>query len=58
MSPYGFRPPWVVAISIPLWICLVYCCATMWTKYIDPCCAQMTQKLEDRMFIQAEKPLT
>ncbi|KAL2782419.1 hypothetical protein BJX66DRAFT_331184 [Aspergillus keveii] len=26
--------------------------------YIDPCCAQMTQKLEDRMFIQAEKPST
>ncbi|KAL4860677.1 hypothetical protein BDV12DRAFT_191561 [Aspergillus spectabilis] len=52
------RPPWVVAISIPLWICLVYLCATMWTKYVDAFCAQMTQKLEDRMFFETEKPST
>ncbi|KAJ0415841.1 acyltransferase 3 [Aspergillus carlsbadensis] len=52
------RPPWVVAISIPLWICLVYFCATMWTKYVDPFCARLTQKMEDRMFVEDEKPPT
>ncbi|KAL4964449.1 acyltransferase family protein [Aspergillus stella-maris] len=50
------RPPWVVAISIPLWICLVYFCATMWTKYVDPFCARLTQKMENIMFEQDEKP--
>lgn len=50
------RPPWVVAISIPLWIALVYFCATMWTKYVDPFCARLTQKMENQMFIQEEKP--
>ncbi|KAL3478446.1 acyltransferase 3 [Aspergillus californicus] len=50
------RPPWVVAISIPAWIALVYFCATMWTKYVDPFCAKLTQKMENRMFIQEEKP--
>ncbi|KAJ5628509.1 hypothetical protein N7490_010737 [Penicillium lividum] len=49
------RPPWVVAISIPAWIVLVYFCATMWTSYVDPFCAKMTHKLEKIMFEQDEK---
>ncbi|KAJ5523645.1 hypothetical protein N7513_013189 [Penicillium frequentans] len=40
------RPPWVVAISIPAWIALVYLCASLWTSYVDPFCAKMTHKLE------------
>ncbi|KAK1138267.1 hypothetical protein N8T08_003211 [Aspergillus melleus] len=50
------RPPWVVAISIPAWICLVYFCAYMWTSYVDPACAKITQKLEKKMFEEDEKP--
>lgn len=49
------RAPWVVAISIPAWIVLVYCCATLWTTYVDPFCAKMTSKLEKVMFEQDEK---
>jgi hypothetical protein len=49
------RAPWVVAISIPAWIVLVYFCATMWTSYVDPFCAKMTQKLEKLMFEEDEK---
>ncbi|OQE20320.1 hypothetical protein PENSTE_c013G01085 [Penicillium steckii] len=49
------RPPWVVAISIPAWIVLVYICASLWTNYVDPFCARVTQKLEKRVFQQDEK---
>jgi hypothetical protein len=49
------RPPWVVAISIPIWIGLLYLCAWLWTAYIDPLCARVTQKLETLMFEEDEK---
>jgi len=49
------RPPWVVGISIPAWIVLVYICAALWTSYVDPFCAKMTQKLEKLMFEEDEK---
>ncbi|KAJ5831953.1 hypothetical protein N7474_000264 [Penicillium riverlandense] len=49
------RPPWVVAISIPIWIALVYALASLWTAYVDPFCARLTQKLEDCMFQNDEK---
>lgn len=49
------RPPWVVGISIPAWIALVYLCASLWTAYVDPFCAKITQKLENMMFEQDEK---
>ena len=54
------RPPWVVAISIPVWIGLVYAVAAAWTAYVDPFCARMTQKLERAVFTeddQADLPL-
>jgi transcription initiation factor TFIID subunit 11 len=47
--------PWSFMISIPCWIVLVYGCATLWTTYVDPFCARMTQKLEDRFFEEDEK---
>lgn len=49
------RPPWVVAISIPCWIVLVYICASLWTSYVDPFCAKLTQKLEKLVFVEDEK---
>ncbi|KAJ6014931.1 hypothetical protein N7540_009522 [Penicillium herquei] len=49
------RGPWVVGISIPAWIALVYLCATLWTSYVDPFCAKMAHKLEKMMFQQDEK---
>lgn len=49
------RPPWVVAISMPCWIVLVYICASLWTSYVDPFCAKITQKLEKIVFIEDEK---
>jgi peptidoglycan/LPS O-acetylase OafA/YrhL len=49
------RAPWVVAISIPSWIVLVYFCATLWTGYVDPFCARMAQKLEKWMFEEDEQ---
>lgn len=49
------RPPWVVAISIPVWIGLVYACAAAWTAYVDTFCASMTAKLERAVFVDDEK---
>ncbi|OQE22818.1 hypothetical protein PENFLA_c012G02838 [Penicillium flavigenum] len=49
------RPPWVVAISIPIWIGLVYLLAALWTTYVDTFCASMTQKLERAVFVEEEK---
>lgn len=49
------RPPWVVGISIPVWIGLVYLLAALWTAYVDPFCASMTQKLEKAVFVEDEK---
>jgi peptidoglycan/LPS O-acetylase OafA/YrhL len=49
------RPSWVLAISMPAWFALVYLCASLWTSYVDPFCAKMTQKLENLMFDEVEK---
>lgn len=49
------RPPWVVAISIPVWIGLVYLLAALWTTYVDSFCASLTQKLEKSIFVEDEK---
>jgi hypothetical protein len=49
------RPRWVIAISIPVWIGLVYAVAAAWTAYVDPFCARMTQKLERAVFVEDEK---
>ncbi|KAJ5832689.1 Acyltransferase 3 [Penicillium riverlandense] len=50
------RKPWVVALCIPLWICLVYICASLWTKYVDSFCARLTQKLEKLIFEEVDEP--
>lgn len=49
------RPPWVVAICIPVWIGLVYAVAAAWTAYVDTFCASLTQKLERMVFEEDEK---
>ena len=49
------RRPLVVAISIPVWIVMVYFCASLWTRYVDPFCARLTLKLERRVFREDEK---
>ncbi|KAJ5794999.1 hypothetical protein N7457_001598 [Penicillium paradoxum] len=49
------RPPWVVAISIPVWIGMVYVLAALWTAYVDKFCASLTQKLERAVFVEDEK---
>ncbi|CAG8038741.1 unnamed protein product [Penicillium salamii] len=49
------RSPGVVAVSIPIWIGLVYLLAALWTAYVDTFCASLTQKLERTMFVQDEK---
>ncbi|KAJ5958428.1 Acyltransferase 3 [Penicillium vulpinum] len=49
------RSPWVVAISIPVWIGLVYLVAALWTAYVDTFCASITQKLERAVFVEDEK---
>lgn len=49
------RPPWVVGLSIPAWIALVYAIAAAWTAYVDTFCASMTAKLERAVFVGDEK---
>ncbi|KAJ5786018.1 uncharacterized protein N7503_011230 [Penicillium pulvis] len=48
------RSPWVVGVSIPIWIGLVYACATAWTAYVDTFCARMTAKIEKAVFVRIE----
>jgi peptidoglycan/LPS O-acetylase OafA/YrhL len=49
------RGPWIVAVSIPVWIGMVYLLAALWTAYVDKFCASMTQKLERAAFVEDEK---
>jgi peptidoglycan/LPS O-acetylase OafA/YrhL len=49
------RPPWVVGVSIPVWIIILYACAALWTRYVDTFCASVTQNLEQDMFVPDEK---
>lgn len=49
------RPPWVVAVSIPVWIGMVYLLAALWTAYVDRFCASLTQRLERAVFVDEEK---
>lgn len=49
------RPPWVVGISVPVWIGLVYVFAAAWTAYVDPFCARLTARLEKAVFMEDEK---
>jgi len=49
------RGPVVVGISIPVWIGIVYVCASLWTRYVDTFCARITQRLEGWMFVEDEK---
>ncbi|KAJ5948976.1 hypothetical protein N7454_002283 [Penicillium verhagenii] len=48
------RSPWVVGVSIPVWIAIVYACAAAWTAYVDTFCARMTAKLEKAVFVGSE----
>lgn len=38
----------IVAISVPLWLGLVYLCAHLWTSHVDPFCAMITRSIERR----------
>ncbi|PYH42732.1 acyltransferase family protein [Aspergillus saccharolyticus JOP 1030-1] len=49
------RPPWVVALCIPLWIGLVYLVASLWTAYVDPLCARLTAWLEKKVFDEQDE---
>ena len=49
------RSPWVVGVSIPVWIGIVYALAAAWTAYVDTFCASLTAKLERRVFVEEEK---
>ncbi|WEW59647.1 hypothetical protein PRK78_005126 [Emydomyces testavorans] len=44
------------AISIPTWFALAYIVAHYWTTYVDSFCARLTQRLENHVFEQSEKP--
>lgn len=44
-------------VSIPIWFMLVYTVAHYWTTYVDTFCARLTQKLENAVFEQSEKPV-
>ncbi|KAF2092026.1 hypothetical protein K490DRAFT_70721 [Saccharata proteae CBS 121410] len=43
------------AISIPIWLVVVYTVAHLWTTYVDSYCAKLTQKMEKRAFEEGEK---
>ncbi len=39
---------------MPIWFVIVYFLANLWTKYVDPWCARMTQKLEAYVFVEPD----
>jgi peptidoglycan/LPS O-acetylase OafA/YrhL len=49
------RGPIVVFISLPIWLCIVYGCAYLWTTHVDTMCARLTQRLERYVFEEREK---
>jgi transcription initiation factor TFIID subunit 11 len=40
------RGPLVIAFVLPLWFALMYSCAAMWTRWVDPMFARWTQQIE------------
>lgn len=50
LLPWQFR-----IVMLPLWYCIVYYCAHLWTKYVDSYCAKITKKFEDYVFEESEK---
>ena len=61
--PPGWLPlakPWVVMFAIPLFYVFLYRTAVLWSQYVDPWCARVTQRFEDLVFrddAKVEKPL-
>ncbi|PGH06382.1 transcription initiation factor TFIID subunit 11 [Blastomyces parvus] len=56
------NPPWlprggplVFAVAIPVWFCIVYVVAHLWTTHVDSFCARLTHRLEMHVFEQDEK---
>ncbi|KAK2787279.1 hypothetical protein FQN53_005438 [Emmonsiellopsis sp. PD_33] len=47
--------PMTFAISIPIWIAIVYTVAHLWTTYVDSFCARLTHRVEQHVFEQQEK---
>jgi peptidoglycan/LPS O-acetylase OafA/YrhL len=41
---------WRFWFWLPLWFALLYFTAYLWTKYVDPFCAHVTQRLENYCF--------
>ena len=42
----ALRPSWVKAVSVPLWLGLLYLCGWAWTRYVDAFFGMITRKLE------------
>lgn len=40
---------------LPIWFALLYTMASLWTKYVDPLCARITQRLENYVFDEPYK---
>ncbi|KAI9804833.1 MAG: hypothetical protein M1825_001201 [Sarcosagium campestre] len=49
------RGPLAFCISIPVWICIVYGAAYLWTTYVDALCVRITQRVEHFIFEENEK---
>ena len=40
---------------LPIWFVILYSAANLWTKYVDPWCARLTQKLEKYVFEEPQQ---
>lgn len=55
-------PPLVVCgrarwyFFLPIWFVILYSAANMWTKYVDPFCARLTQRFEKYCFEDTVQP--
>ncbi len=43
-------PTWVILTIMPVFYVVLYRVANMWTNYVDPFCARVTQSFEDTVF--------
>jgi peptidoglycan/LPS O-acetylase OafA/YrhL len=42
---------------LPIWVGIVYACAFYWTKYVDPWCARVTERLVRYVFEDSQQGL-
>jgi peptidoglycan/LPS O-acetylase OafA/YrhL len=46
---------WYLLACLPFWLPMVYAVAVLWTRYVDPVCARLTQSLVGRIELDRDE---